>query len=92
MKREPKFKVGDRVKVMRASTDEEHDLWMDSWVPEMSKTVGKVLTIEYVYGDDYQEENEYCKYALAESGYAYPEFVLQNDMRVGQQLLFNFMD
>ena len=88
----PKFKVGDKVKVMRASTKKEHDLWGDSWMREMSKTVGKVLTIDYIYHDDYQEEYEYCKYALVESDYAYPEFVLQNDMRVGQQLLFNFME
>ena len=90
--RKPKFKVGDRVKVMRVSTKKERDLWGDSWVCGMSKTVGKVLTIEYVFGDGYQEEYEYCKYALAESEYAYPEFVLQNDMRVGQQLLFSFME
>ena len=92
MPRKPKFKVGDKVKVMRASTKKERDLWGDSWMCEMSKTVGKVLTIEYVYGDGYQEEYEYCKYALAENGYAYPEFVLQNEIRIGQQLLFSFME
>ena len=88
----PKFKIGDKVKVLRASTTEEHDLWGDSWIHEMSKTVGKVLTIGYVYGDDYQEEYEYCKYALVESGYAYPEFVLQKVNEVGKQLLFSFME
>ena len=89
--RQPKFKVGDKVKVLRASTKKEHDLWGDSWTCDMSKTVGKVLTIDYTYDDDYQKKYEYCKYELVESGYAYPEFVLQNDIRVGQQLLFNFM-
>ena len=90
--KKPKFKVGDKVKVLRASTEEEHDLWGDSWMGEMTKRVKQVLTIEYIYCDGYQEEYDYCKYIMKEDGYAYPEFVLQNDMRVGQQLLFNFMD
>lgn len=90
--RKPKFKVGDKVKVMRASTKKEHDLWGDSWMWEMSKTVGKVLTIDYVYHDDYQEEYEYCKYLLDKNDYAYPEFVLQKVNEVGKQLLFSFME
>ena len=88
----PKFKVGDKVRVLRASTDEEYDLWGDSWVDEMNEAVGKVLTIDYIYCSDYQEEYKYCKYSLVENGYAYPEFVLQNDMQVGRQLLFEFME
>ena len=87
--KEPKFKVGDKVKVMRASTKKERDLWGDSWEKyEMDRIIGEISTIDYVY----QEEYEYCKYALAESGYAYPEFVLQKANVVGQQLLFDFME
>ena len=89
--RKPKFKVGDKVKVMRVSTKKERDLWGDSWIPEMSGTVGRVLTIDYIYCDNNQEEYEYCKYRFGESSYAYPEFVLQNEIRIGQQLLFEFM-
>lgn len=88
--REPKFKVGDRVRVMRASTKTERDLWGDSWIKEINEVVGKVLTIDCIYCDGWQEKHEYCKYGLEEGGFAYPEFVLQSEIRVGQQLLFSF--
>ena len=90
--RKPKFKVGDKVKVMRASTKKERDLWGDSWMPDMDKAIGKVFLISYVLSDDYQEEYEYCKYELVEGGYVYPEFVLQKVNEVGKQLLFEFME
>ena len=90
--RKPKFKVGDKVKVLRASTEEEHDLWGDSWVPEMYKSIGKILTIDYIYSDEYREEYDCHKYSLEECGYCYPEFVLQKVNEVGKQLLFSFME
>lgn len=88
----PKFKVGDKVKVLRASTDKEYDLWGDSWVDEMDESIGKFLMIDYIYCSDWQNEYEYCKYSLKESGYAYPEFVLEKGTCVEQQLLFEFME
>lgn len=90
--RKPKFKVGNKVRVLRASTDEEHDLWGDSWVEGMDENIGKVLTIDYIYCDEWQKEYEYCKCTMGESGFAYPEFVLENEIQVGQQLLFDFME
>ena len=86
--RKPKFKVGDKVKVMRASTDEEYDLWKDSWMLSMNCAIGKIMTIKYVNPNG----NLYPKYSFEEIGLNFPEFVLQNDMRVGQQLVFNFME
>ena len=91
--KKPKFKVGDRVRVMRASTDEEHDLWHDCWMPEMDDVIGKVMIITYVTHDtDMWGDSLYPKYNLLETGLNFPEFVLQNEIRVGQQLLFNFME
>ena len=86
----PKFKIGDKVKVLRKSTDEEHDLWKDSWTPRMSEYIGKVLTVIAVgnTGDCYKA----YKYYLSDVGLNFPEFVLQNEIQVGQQLLFDFME
>ena len=90
MKREPKFKVGDKVRVMRASTDEEYDLWKDTWAGDMSEYIGKVLTvIEVLNTEDYYKA---YKYYLSDINLNFPEFVLQNEIRIGQQLLFNFME
>ena len=43
------FKVGDRVKVVRAFTDE--DTAGSNWLEEMERTVGKVGVIEMVFED-----------------------------------------
>lgn len=87
--REPKFKVGDKVKVLRASTDEEHDLWKDSWGHGMDKYIGKVLTVIAVLNtEDCYKAYKYC---LSDIRLNFPEFVLQNEIRIGQQLLFSFM-
>lgn len=86
----PKFKVGDKVRVLRASTDAEHDLWMDGWNPRMSGYIGKVLTVIAVLNtDDYHKA---YKYYLSDVRLNFPEFVLQNETQVGQQLLFSFME
>ena len=90
----PKFKVGDKVRVLRASTDEEHDLWVDSWVPfSMDKYIGEVHTIIDIltYSTDFVPNPEYATYRLSNS-YIFPEFVLQNEIQIGQQLLFSFME
>ena len=83
--RKPKFKVGDRVKVLREPSSDEG--WGDCWVPEMTDTIGRVLTVDCVYSYGYRVH----LYALYPISLRYPEFVLQNDMWVGQQLLFSFM-
>ena len=85
----PKFKVGDKVKVIRASTDEENDLWWDSWISEMSNYIGNKYTIlgRSTTGDEYGAT--YPKYCLNNGGpdtYNFPEFVLQ-DAIVGRQLM-----
>lgn len=43
------FKVGDKVKVLRAFTDEEATSCV--WMEDMESTVGKVGEIGVVYGD-----------------------------------------
>jgi len=87
--RTPKFKVGDKVKVLRASTAAEHDLWMDSWPPRMDKYIGKVLVVLEVLNT----ENIYksYKYHLSDVRLNFPEFVLQDEVRIGEQLVFDFM-
>lgn len=93
MLKEPKFKVGDRVKVLRASTDVEHDLWMDSWEPEMDNAIGEICVITYCnLNEGWGDTVLYPKYALDKCGLNFPEFVLQKANKVGEQLLFNFME
>jgi hypothetical protein len=88
MPRNPKFKVGDKVRVLRASTEEEYDLWRDSWQPSMNRVVGKVMTIIRVYPNNC---SPYPKYCLEGTGMNFPEFVLEKEIRIGQQLMFDFM-
>jgi hypothetical protein len=88
MPRKPKFKVGDNVRVLRASTNEEHDLWMDGWVTSMNNVIGKVMTIEYVNRNG---DNLYPKYRFKEIALNFPEFVLEKEIQGGDQLLFAFM-
>jgi hypothetical protein len=84
----PKFEVGDKVRILRASTDEEYDLWGDAWCDSwMGENIGKVLIVNDL--QNWDNCYEYCKYRL--NGYWYPEFVLENEIRVGEQLLFSFM-
>lgn len=88
----PKFKVGDKVKVLRASTKEEHDLWLDSWVYEMDFAIGNKYTIIRCLTSGLEEGALYPKYTLDDNSYCnFPEFVLENEMNIGQQLLFSFM-
>ena len=83
----PKFKVGDKVKVLRASTDEEEHLWCDVWVPcSMDSMIGIEYTIAYIY-----TEGNYDSPSYSFESYIVPEFVLQKINEVGKQLLFSFM-
>jgi len=84
----PKFKIGDKVRVLRASTSKEHNLWGDEWVSWMDVNIGKVLIVNNLknHGNHYK----YYKYSL--DGCWYPEFVLERGIRIGQQLLFTFME
>ena len=84
MKSEPKFKVGDKVKVLRASTDEEEDLWGDAWVDSMNRRINTVATILHV---DYDNRFSYPKYKFNSEGMNFPEFVLQAVVNVREQLL-----
>lgn len=90
--RKPKFKKGDKVRVLRASTDAEHNLWMDAWMPSMNEAIGKICTIIYCNSNKcWKSDTLYPKYNLNEYGLNFPEFVLQ-DATIGKQLLFSFMD
>ena len=92
--KQPKFKVGDKVRVLRASTAEERDLWVGSWVSySMDKYIGEIHTIRniFTYSTDSVPNPEYVTYGLR-GGYIFPEFVLQKVNEVGKQLLFSFME
>lgn len=86
----PKFKVGDKVRVLRASTEAEHDLWRDCWMPSMNYAIGKIMTVKYI-GNTW-EDCLYLKYSFEEIDLNFPEFVLQKEIRTGEQLLFSFME
>lgn len=85
--REPKFKFGDKVRVLRASTEVEHNLWMDGWMPSMNYAIGKVKTINYVNPNG----DLYPKYRFENTGMYFPEFVLQKLNIIGEQRMFGFM-
>ncbi len=89
--RNPKFKVGDKVKVLRATTKEEdsHSVWYNSWNKDgMDCMVGQEYCVDYVntWSDG---DTMYPQYCLG-GNYSFPEFVLQ-DITIGKQLLFSFM-
>ena len=77
----PKFKVGDKVKVLRASTYKESLLWRDGWVDNMNKMIGKEYVVEYVHTN----RDVFPMYRLGK--YNLPEFVLQNACPIGKQLM-----
>jgi len=88
--KKPKFKKGDKVKVLRASTDVERDLWGDEWVESMNETIGKIYTIRFVFTWPQEYGYIYPIYTFEEFGLNFPEFVLQ-DVMAGKQLEFDFM-
>ena len=49
LKEQEKFKVGDKVKIIRAAGCGEND-WENAWVSEMDEYVGKVATVEVLCG------------------------------------------
>ena len=89
--RKPKYKIGDRVRITRASTEEEYDLWWDCWNREMTLTINRVVTICFIDMSGKRDGAKFCKYAFKETDYNYPEFVLEPEVKVGDQLLFPFM-
>ncbi len=85
-----KFKKGDKVKVLRASTENEYELWGDSWVYKMNQSIGKVFIIRLYCGP--HTIYNFAKYKLEDNSYCwFPEFVLEKESVAGQQLVFDFM-
>ena len=77
----PKFKIGDKVIISRASTEEEDSKWDDAWVSPMNKYIGNECIITHLC------ENGVV--ILTNSGaWQYPIFVLKP---VEKQMLFSFM-
>lgn len=58
---------GDTVKVLRIAKNEENG-WGTGWVPNMDKSIGKILTVE--------EDRQLKGFRLSD-GYSYPFFVLE---------------
>ena len=66
-----KFKVGDKVKVLRAFTDEEATSCV--WMEDMESTVGKVGEIDMIFeGGDYG-----VLFTDEDCSWAFPPFVLE---------------
>ena len=86
---EPKYKIGDRVRIIRTITTEEHDLWWDVWIDQMDNFIGRVATIKGVYL--WKDKSEFCRYTFKEFPFSYPEFVLELEIKTGEQLEFSFM-
>lgn len=59
---------GSKIRVLKTSRSNE-DGWSNAWVSEMTKNVGKTLTVE---GDDHDQ------YGIRVHGFYYPFFVLQH--------------
>ncbi len=82
------FKIGDRVRVTRKAESYENG-WRNSWnEADMDRCVGKVFSI--------LRNNEKFGYVLetrfiTDSDYSFPEFVLKPEIKVGEQLEFDFM-
>lgn len=82
------FKVGDKVIITRASTEEEDSggylhLWDNGWYSYgMDNMIGKTVTISHIFGKN--------QVLIKEDGghYSWPMFVMK---RVSNQLLFSFM-
>ena len=86
-----KFKKGNRVKVLRASTQDEEHKWSDVWIPDMDRFVGKWCIIDYVNDSTccgLYIEGGNCKYF--HTIWNFPAFVLAKT-EVEQQLEFDFM-
>lgn len=69
-----KFKVGDKVKVVRKAANYEGD-WENHWYNLMDFSVGKELFIKDIFG-----KQGYC----LNDGFRYPEFVLEKIEEVKQ--------
>lgn len=69
-----KFKVGDRVIVVRRYDIEFDGDWNNGWVYEMDATIGETFKVKRISMDDSRENN---LIALSGVGYIYPDCVLQ---------------
>jgi len=85
-----KYKVGDRVKVVRASTLDERDRWGDSWVPNMDRFIGRWCIISGISTFRKNTCRLYTEGDNVHQRLNFPLFVLIK-MEVGQQLEFDFM-
>ena len=66
-----KFKVGDKVKVLRKAKDHEGD-WVDTWNADMDTSVGKTLEVININKGLHEYE---LRDGLVNFGY--PEFILE---------------
>ena len=66
-----KFKVGDKVKVLRKAESREGD-WLDTWGADMGTSVGKTLEVINI-------NKGLHEYELSDGllNYGYPEFTLE---------------
>ena len=78
-----KFKIGDKVRVIRIAKSRENG-WDNSWVPGMNDYVGRVFKI--------LKKDTGKGVCLGDEHWNFPEFVLEPEIKSGDQLLFNFME
>lgn len=94
-----KFKVGQRVRVIKKVSSWSYYGIQCSWDEGMDMTIGKVYTvIAAIAGKDGIECNSEYRLNTSETDvnsdwdYFYPEESLEAGIEIGQQLLFSFME
>lgn len=82
-----KYKIGDKVRVTRIAASQENG-WENSWPDIMDRCVGHVFEVTYVYG---KSGIQLDTKDMTGSMYGFPEFVLEPEIKIGEQLEFDFM-
>lgn len=88
-----KFNIDDKVRIVRKITKQEAEEWSNGWVSEMDDCVGKIGIImqRNIWDLDGQCVEEY-EIEVGYESWWYPIWVLEPEIRIGEQLQFSFMD
>ena len=85
--RKSKYKIGDKVRVTRIAASHKNG-WTNSWNSCMDCCVGKLFS---VVQDHKRSGYTLDTRAVTSCNYSFPEFVLEPEIKPGEQLEFDFM-